>query len=175
MKRSLGTWQIFGFAFVSFFGTILHFLYDFTGSKIAALISSVNESTWEHMKLLFFPMFFFAIAENFFIGKKYTSFWCVKLKGTLLGLILIPVIFYTYNGAFGKSPDWINISIFFIAAAIAYLWETRELNRENAKCRYPKFSFAVLCLIGLAFIIFTFYPPKIPLFRDPTNMLYGLQ
>lgn len=27
------------------------------------------------------------------------------------------VLFYTYNGAIGKSPDAVNIAIFFAAAA----------------------------------------------------------
>lgn len=35
----------------------------------------------------------------------------------LLGLVLIPVLFYTYNGVFGKSPDWINTAIFYFTAA----------------------------------------------------------
>ena len=42
----------------------------------------------------------------------------------LLGLALIPVLFYTYNGVFGHSPDWVNISIFYLAAAGAFLLES---------------------------------------------------
>jgi hypothetical protein len=94
-----------GYAITSLGGTILHFLYDWSGkSRLVAVFSGVNESTWEHMKLLFWPMFLFAIAESFFF-KDVADFWCIKLKGTLLGLALIPIIFYTYNGVVGKSPD----------------------------------------------------------------------
>ena len=173
MKKSIGLWQLVGFAFTSLFGTLLHFLYDWVGSDLVAPFSAVNESTWEHMKLLFFPLFVFAIIEYFFWGKENDIFWCVKLRGTLLGLIMIPVLFYTYNGVLGKSPDWVNISIFFVSAAITYIWETRKFNKDNMICKKPYLSFAALCVIALLFVVFTFLTPKIPIFRDPITMLYG--
>ena len=121
MKRSIGLWQFVGFGTASLGGTLLHFLYEWTGESILlAPFSGVNESTWEHMKLLFVPMFIFAIVQSFFF-KDRADFWCVKLRGILLGIILIPVLFYTYNGVIGSSPDWINIVIFFISAAISYI------------------------------------------------------
>ena len=98
MKRSIGLWQIWGFAITSLMGTILHYLYDWLGKSIwIAPFSGVNESTWEHMKLLFWPMFIYAIIQSFFF-KNREDFWCIKLRGILLGLGLIPIIFYTYNG-----------------------------------------------------------------------------
>ena len=103
-------------------GTILHFLYDWTGGSIlVSPFSGVNESTWEHMKLLFWPLFLFAMVQLLFF-KDQENYWCVKLAEILLGLILIPVLFYTYNGVFGKSPDWINIAIFYISAALVFLF-----------------------------------------------------
>ncbi len=174
MKREISLWQLVGFGAVSLLGTLLHFLYDRTGSTIAALFSAVNESTWEHMKLLFFPMLLFAIIQRVFIGKEYENFWCIKLKGTLLGLILIPVLFYTLGGILGSTPDWVNIAIFFVSAAIAFLYETRQFKRGSLPCRWSKLAFFALCLIALSFWIFTFFPPAIPLFQDPIDGSYGL-
>ncbi len=175
MKQNIGLWQFFGFAAVSFLGTLLHFLYDWTHSVTAALFSGVNESTWEHMKLLFFPMLLFAIAQSFFFRKEYENFRCIKLKGTLLGLLMIPVLFYTLNGVFGKTTDFINIAIFFVAAAISFIYETRLFHRGSIPCKYEKAALLVLCLIAVAFWVFTFMPPKIPLFQDPLDGTYGLQ
>ena len=173
MKRSVWSWQLMGFAVTALGGTVLHFLYDWLGeARWIAPFSGVNESTWEHMKLLFWPMLVFAIAQSFFFGK-YESFWCVKLRGTLLGLGLIPVIFYTYNGVIGKSPDWVNISIFFVAAAIAYIYETKEL-KQNSTCPNPRLAILALCLIAALFVAFTFLTPEIEIFKDPTNGSYGI-
>ena len=174
MKRSVALWELFGFAVSSVLGTLLHFLYDFTGeSTFAAAFCAVNESTFEHMKLFFWPTFVFAIVQSFFF-RGYGSFWCVKLREILLGLILIPTLFYTYNGVIGKSPDLVNIAIFFISAAIAYIYETRLFGRRRLKCKRPWLPIAILSLIAVLFVTFTFITPEIGIFRDPVTGGYGI-
>lgn len=174
MKRDRLLWQFAGFVVTALGGTLLHFLYEWTnGSILIAPFSSVNESTWEHMKLLFYPTFIFAVIQR----RKFKgceSFWCAKLTGIATGLVLIPVLFYTYNGAFGKSPNWINIAIFFVSVALAFILETRILKTDGFECKSPKSAFAVICLIGLMFVVFTFATPRIPLFQDPLTGTYGV-
>ena len=174
MKRSIGLWQLWGFAATSLGGTLLHFLYDWLGGAAwIAPFSGVNESTWEHMKLLFWPTFIFAVVQSFFF-KDRKDFWCIKLRGILLGLILIPIIFYTFNGVIGKSPDWINIAIFFISSATAYLCEVRLFNKNELHCKAPKAAIAALSVIALFFVIFTFRTPEIGIFMDPLTGSYGI-
>ena len=174
MKRSIGSWQLFGFGVTALGGTLLHFLYDWLDQAAwIAPFSGVNESTWEHMKLLFWPMAIYACVQYFFFRVR-RDFWCVKRRGILLGLILIPILFYTYNGAIGKSPDWLNITIFFVSAAVAYIYETRLFHRGNLSCRSPKWAFGTLCVIALLFVLFTFRAPEIGIFRDPLRGTYGI-
>ena len=174
MNRSIKLWQLWGFAVTALGGTLLHFLYEWLGEATwIAPFSGVNESTWEHMKLLFWPMFLYAIAQSVFFRDR-KDFWCINLRGILLGLTLIPVLFYTYNGVIGRSPDWINIAIFFLSTAIAYLYETRLLNGPKLRCRHPKLALAVLCVIALLFVVFTFATPKIGIFKDPLTSSYGI-
>ena len=174
MKQSSSLWQWAGFALTTLGGTLLHFLYDWTGGSIlVAPFSGVNESTWEHMKLLFWPLFFFALMQwLFFRGQE--NYWCVKLAEILLGLVLIPVLFYTCNGTFGKSPDWFNIAIFYICAALVFLFEWWAFKRNRLRCRHPGLAFAAICLSGVLFVVFTFAPPQIPLFQDPITGSFGI-
>ena len=174
MKRTVWLWELGAFATSSLLGTLLHFLYDWSGKSLwIAPFSGVNESTFEHMKLLFWPMLLFAFFQTPFF-KGYDSFWCVKLRGTLIGLGLIPLIFYSYNGIIGKSPDFVNIAIFFVAAAISYIYETRALNTGNISCKSERTALGVLLAIALLFVLFTFRAPKINLFRDPLTGEYGI-
>jgi len=174
MKKSTGLWQLMGFAVTSLGGTLLHFLYDWLGeARWIAPFSGVNESTWEHMKLLFWPMLIYAVIQSFFFRDRH-DFWCIKLRGILMGLFLIPIMFYTYNGVFGKSPDWLNIAIFFIAAAIVYIYEARLFNKESSLCPNPRLAFAILFLIAVLFILYTFNAPKIEIFKDPLTGSYGI-
>jgi hypothetical protein len=174
MKGSIKRWQIIGLLVTSIVGTLLHFLYEWLGEAAwIAPFSGVNESTWEHMKLLFWSMFLFSIVQSFFF-KDRKDFWYVKLKGILLGLALIPIIFYTYNGAIGKSPSWFNIAIFFITTAIVYIYETKEFNKNKMKFISPKLAIPLLSAIALLFIAFTFKTPELEIFRDPVSGGYGI-
>ncbi|MBR6633288.1 MAG: hypothetical protein IKL05_03165 [Clostridia bacterium] len=174
MKLSIGIWQFVGFAVTSLGGTLLHFLYKWLGEAVwIAPFSGVNESTWEHMKLLFWPTFIFAVIQSFFF-KERGDFWCVKLRGILLGLALIPIIFYTYNGVIGSSPDWINIAIFFVSAAVLYIYETRLFNGSTVVCKRPWLAIFVMCIIAILFAVFTFATPEIDIFKNPLTGKYGI-
>ena len=175
MKQTSSLWQATGFALTTLGGTLLHFLYDWTGGSIlVAPFSGINESTWEHMKLLFWPMLLFALIQRLFF-KDQENYWCVKLAEILLGLVLIPVLFYTYNGVLGKSPDWVNIAIFYVSAAAVFLLEWWLFKKDLLHCKRPWLAFAAICLIGVLFVVFTLAPPRIPLFQDPITGTYGIK
>lgn len=174
MNKNIPLWQMGGFVFTAAVGTVLHFLFDWTGGNgIAALFSAVNESIWEHLKLLFYPMVAVSIIQYFFWGKDVSSFWCMKLLGILLGLALIPVVYYTYTGILGIKADWFNITIFFLTAALVYWLETKLFQREYTCQIRSKWAVAAICLIAAVFTVFTFLPPHIPLFQDPITGTYG--
>lgn len=174
MKHSVTGWQVAGFLVTSVVGTLLHFLYDWSGeSRIAGLFSAVNESIWEHMKLVYFPMFLFALVQR--RSAEDRRFWCIKLAGILTALLLIPTLYYTYTGALGVFADWFNITIFFLAAGAAYYLESK-LFQSSVSCTVPSgIALGLLLLIGLLFVLFTFCTPEIPLFADPRTGRYGIR
>lgn len=173
--KNIPLWQFSLFVIIVFLGTLLHFLYGWTGNNIAvAHFSAVNESTFEHMKILFFPAFLLAILQGRFLRGKYENFWCVKTAGILTSTTLVPVLFYTYNGAFGSSPDWVNIAIFFISAGSGCWLEARLFKKGSRPCKLAKAVLILLIFIAVCFVVFTFAPPRIPLFLDPLTGGYGL-
>ncbi|MBE7079204.1 MAG: hypothetical protein E7380_05040 [Clostridiales bacterium] len=173
MRKTLYLWQLVGLTFTAVAGTLLHFLYPWTQSRFVASFSAVNESVWEHMKLLFFPAFLFAFVEYLFLGRYYKNFWQTKLCGILLGVSLIPALFYTYNGALGVSPAWINILIFFLAAFLAFYWEGKQMGNRQTKLTALG-AILLLFMVAIAFVLFTFFTPPLPLFLDPITGGYGL-
>ena len=176
MRKQVNNWQIAGFVFTGIVGTLLHFLFDWTGGNVVvALFSAVNESIWEHLKLLFYPMLAVAVAQYFCWGRDTESFWCIKAIGMLIALVLTPVVYYAYTGILGVNADWFNIAIFFLAAGVAYLIETKLFQRGFTCSLNPKLVIGLLVLITAAFTVFTFAPPHIPFFRDPLTDTYGFQ
>ena len=166
MEKNLSLWLFGCFVVATAVGTVLHFLLEWTELAIFAPISAMNESTWEHMKILFFPMLFVALAQSRFFISEYPSFWWIKLIGSFVGTLSIPTLFYTINGIFGKTPAWVNVLIFFVSAGLAYFIEWR-LFRKSVTWKYSWIAIVVIALIALFFVLFTYFPPDFPIFQDP--------
>lgn len=166
MKR-LKLYLILGFLFTAVLGTLWHFLYDWTGrGAIAALFFPVNESTWEHMKLIFFPMLLctFFLAARF--KEEYPCLPGALLAGNLLGTLSIPVTFYTYKGIVGRSFPAADIAVFLAGVLIAFrtAWVLKE---SPAVCQYRNLIYLFTELSAVLFFIFAFFPPAVGLFAEP--------
>ena len=176
MRKNLLRWELVGALFVCAAGTLLQFLYDWSGGNtIVAAFSSVNESTWEHMKLFFVPYFVFTVVQFVVFAEPFRNFFACKSVSAVAGLLLIPVLFYTINGALGDTPDWVNIAIFYVAVALTYLLSFRLLTRGALRGGSLQLAgFALLWLLLFAFVYFTYRTPQLPIFCDPVTRCYGL-
>lgn len=175
MQNSLAYWEIAGFIFVVVFGSLLHFVYRWSGNNpIVGIISPVNESTWEHLKLLFVPMFLFSIIEYFVVGKEYANFIAAKSLGIVFGMLVIVAVFYTYTGILGEHYLWADILTFIVGVAVAYLYSWKVSSRFQARNGLNWVGLIVVIVL-IFFAVFTFSPPQIPLFLDPVSKKYGIQ
>ena len=97
--KSLKFYMISGIIFVSVLGTLLHFAYEFSGNNLfVGIFAPINESIWEHTKLIYFTMLAYSI---FLTGKLKNQYPCISSAmtfGALLGVTLIITMFYTYSG-----------------------------------------------------------------------------
>ncbi|MBQ3115359.1 MAG: hypothetical protein IJC06_04485 [Clostridia bacterium] len=154
---------LYGILFVSTAGILLHFLYQWSDNNfVIGLFSAVNESTWEHMKLLFFPMLFYS-----FIGvKKRPCLNSAMAFATILGTLLIPVLFYTYTGILGFNVLIVDIAIFFLCVITAFYVAYKYA--KNCKMHpHKKLLNLIVTAFAVAFIVFTIYPPNLGLFVTP--------
>ena len=176
MKRKLFFWELGGFLFTGALGVLLHFVYEWSGgSVLAAWFSAVNESTWEHMKLLFAPLFFFSVVQVCLLGRNYPNLLAARALSALTGIVLIPVLFYTYTGVLGCSVDWANIAIFFAADLGAFLLDFWLLRRGKLSHRWMQIlGLAALWGLAFCFVWCTFRPVCLPLWRDPVTGIYGI-
>ena len=148
-------------------GTLAHFFYDWSGqNSLAALFFPVNESTWEHMKLIFFPLLLFTLLT----WKRASGFSPVLptalLAGNLTGTLCIPVLFYTYSGIVGKNIPAVDIAVFFISVLIAF-WTAWKFRESDFLYRHRTGVWLLCALMAVLFFVFTIAPPELGLFRVP--------
>lgn len=176
MRKRLFFWELAGFLFTSAVGSLLHFVYEWSGGSLAAaVVAAVNESTWEHMKMLFVPMFLFSVVQVCVLGRNYPNFLAVRAVSILTGLALIPVLYYTYTGVWGQMRDWANIAVFFLAALGAFLLDFYLLRRNRLSAPWQQvLGLIVLWALAFCFVWCTFRPVRIALWRDPLTGTYGI-
>ena len=168
--------NIIGAIFVIALGTLLHFAYDWSGeSDFVAIFGAVNESTWEHLKLLFFPVLLFSVVEYFVYGKNVKGFWASKTIALMVGMLTIIAVFYTYTGVLGENVDVVNIMLFVTASVLVYYLSYNFMNLEMFENSLLN-KVCVLVLVGvfIMFWVYTFYPPLINLFKDPITSGFGI-
>ncbi len=176
MKNRLFKAELAGFVFCCIFGTLLHFVYEWSGELVfAGLFCPVNESVWEHLKLIYMPYLIWSIAEVFILKADKGNLFGAKLCGVLSGMLIILFIHYTYTGAAGSESMVADILSFFAGVAAAFLISYTLIKNTQYKGNFSEIiSFILLITLGGIFILFTFAPPLIPLFEDQMTKTYGI-
>lgn len=158
-----------GFAFTCIAGSLLHFVYDWSGqNKVVAAFSATNESTWEHLKLLWIPLVLFGVLEYFLYGRKQKNFLCVKYLAAVVGMSFITIAFYTISGVIGKNIDVINVSLFFIGAALTWKFSYKymQTDRFSSPVCIPVCR-VLAALTAVCFVVWTYNPPQLGIFISP--------
>lgn len=176
LRKRLFRWEAVGFLFVCGLGTLLHFVYAWSGGNaLVGAFSAVNESTWEHMKLLFFPMVLFSAVQFAVTGQNHPNFLAVRAVSVLAGTLLIPVLFYTYTGVLGRSVKWMNVVVFYAAVLAAFVLDYCLRRRGVLVGPWKQLlGLAVLWLVAFLFIWCTWQPVELPLWQDPVTGGYGI-
>lgn len=170
MAHVLKRYTILGILFVTAAGTLWHYVYDWTGRQpFIGFFFPVNESTWEHMKLVFFPMVLYALFMDKRLGRDGFCLSCALLAGILLGTLLIPVLFYTYTGIIGTNFIVADILVFILSVLCAFF----AVYRLARTCRLKScsvFLYIAVCIFFFCFLFFTYNPPGLALFENPEGI-----
>ena len=161
------TWHILGTVFTIILGSILHFVYEWSGFyPLFGLMGSVNESVWEHLKLLFWPFLISFVVELWAYGKDIPGFFAAKAIGILSGMFFIASSFYTYTGIIGTNFAVIDISLLAMGSIASYYvsYKYIKYSFKNTKLA-DLIGIAVLFIFAVMFCMFTFNPPGLGIFK----------
>ncbi len=168
MKYSLKKTELICCIIAAILGTIFHFVYKWSGENpVAGLFFPVNESTWEHPKLVSLPSLLRSICGYFTLQTKYTTVISVTLLPALTGMDPPLAPFYTYTGVYGKNSDVMNILIYFAAMAAAYRFSYQMLRKHKLCSMSARVCYVGFMVLVLLFVVFTIFPPPIGLFAPP--------
>ena len=158
---------------ISVLGTISHFLYDISNhNKIIGLFSSVNESTWEHIKIALTPTILWSLIDGLIYRSSYNYFFA-KVISLLIIIVLMPLLFYGYKYLFKKNNFIVDILIFYIViiSSQTSFYLLNLVNPVNYFINY--ISIITIFIIFAFYLLLTLIPIKNFLFKDPITDKYG--
>ena len=154
------------YLFVVLLGVFLHFAYELSGENpIVGLFAIVNESVWEHLKLIFFPMLVLTLWDMFTNQRNNLCFLPSRTLGTFAGMIFIVIVYYTITGILGFQVAWLNIAIYLLGVLVAFVVEKKLCHRRNMIS--VKVAIVLWILFIILFIVFTIAPPALGIFTPP--------
>lgn len=155
-------------------GSLFHFLYEWTECTFIGLFSPVNESQWEHIKIMFYPVIIVSIIEYFFIKHDVNNFVFAKAISAIVFIATTYLIIFIYELIFKDNPMALHFISFFVGAFAGQLVSYFILRRtKNSKC-LNMIGFSIFLILFIVITIFTFRPIKTDFFRDSTTGYYGI-
>ena len=159
------------FLIYSLSGTILHFLFNLSKMNIVVgIFAAVNESVWEHIKILLTPIFIYSFI-NFLINKNYNFF---QLSIEIAAGMLLIIVLYEIKVLFFKAKyGFINIICFYIVCLILSILHYK-LNNIRVDSFANGISLIPVIITLIMYLTFTIFPLKHKYFKDPITGTYGI-
>lgn len=142
---------LLGILFTIILGTLLHFTYDWSDrNTLVGLFSAVDESTFEHLKLLLTPFFIYTFIEKAVFSPQSRNYYISKFVGVLCGIILIPILFYSYTALLGRNYLLIDILIFIISVIVSFC-VSNTIQKNHLLTKYERMGFLLLNALIILF------------------------
>ena len=165
--------KIYYVIFLFVISFLWHFIYTWCPTFITSLFFPVNESIWEHMKIIYGTIVFGSIMEKYLLKKYnviYHNFNIEIFVKSFLGVILYLSIYIPLYQLFGENII-VSILLMLIIYIIMEIIGTKILKYEEL---YIEYLPIVLIILGyILFFILTYYPPHTFLFFDQVSFIYG--
>ena len=168
-RKKIKTAEIIAFIIASILGVLFHFVYNWTGqNRLIGFFVPVNESIWEHLKLVFYPIALVSVAEYYLATIPSDNYLCIKIRSIWIGMLSTVTLFYTCTGILGRVVDWLNIVIYILSMAAAYCYSCRRLFGQKTVKNTPALCILGFTVIAILFMIFTLAAPAIGIFSVPS-------
>jgi hypothetical protein len=176
-RRLVALWDVVGGISIFLVGSFLHFAYELSGfAVIVAPFGSVNESTWEHLKLFYWPGVAFAVVQHAYLRHQVNNFWLAKAASLWITTIGVALAFYCYLGIVLPINGKGDLAGTLVTAVIGIgLGQAASFALLTGHPRTPWTRIAGIGLIislGAAMVLFTFATPRIFLFENFYGYVY---
>ena len=154
---------------------LTHFLYEWLPNPVFSIFFPVNESIWEHMKMIYTTILIYSLLELFILKKKqiiYNNFTLTTLSKALFAIPIYLTMYLPIFYNFGENM-FVNITLLFITILIVniigyFILKLNPINNEKIV------SIIFIIVIYIIMGILTYKPPRTDIFFDPMQEKFGI-
>lgn len=170
-KRKLIWLQVGAVVFTVLVASALHFAYELSNFwSPMALFGSVNESTYEHLKLFFWPGLIYALVQHAYVKEFTNNYWLAKAAALIIAPVVLIISFYFYLGIalpiYGRGVLWADISTGVLGTFVGEYVAYRLMLAAPVAAWLRKAAAPVLVGLTVMFPLLTFYPPQFFIFEN---------
>lgn len=170
-KSMVATWELVAFFVINIFAGALHFTFELSGFyEPIAVLSSVNESTFEHLKLYFWPALVFALIQHAYVKERVNNYWWGKGLALLVTPVTVIAAFYFYLGVVlpiaGEGTLLGTLIVGFIGVAAGNLVAYRMLTSPERGRSHKLAGWAVIGILTLLMATSAWLTPRFFLYED---------
>ena len=170
-------WTLIGIPVLFIIGSMMHFLYGWTGNnEFIGFFAPVNESIWEHIKLIELPIIAWWCLYCMIGGASgqldYDKWLTGGLVALVTGMVTMPLIFYFYTQAFGVEFLVVDILIVLVNLILGQLLGLHIYRHGKGIPAY--IVMIIFAGIVLLMMWWTYNPPRLPIFMDGPTGTYGI-
>ena len=171
--RKLKKWKIFSIFALFGISAIIHSLYKWFPCTLTAIFFPVNESIWEHNKMIIFAFFIWMFIEYFKFKDKRAII--NNLVSALCCIISVMVIFIPVFFLILKTNDNVIVTliIYFICICISQ-YISYKLYKDYSLENLDKSAIVIWITLFIINAILSFYPPHLKIFYDYNEKGYGI-
>ncbi len=171
MKKRLITWEIGSFIWVAMAGSAFHFSFELSEFWTPlAFFSSVNESTWEHLKMYFWPGLIYALVQYTYTRDIANNYWYAKLASLVMTPVGICLSFYGYLAIsiplYGTGFFRMDLLTMVIGLGLGSLVAYKIMIKPPLIKPAKNIVLTGYLTMLAMFSTFTYYPPKFFLFEN---------
>lgn len=170
-RRNLMWFQVGAVVFTMIVASALHFAYELSGFwEPMALFGSVNESTYEHLKLFFWPGLVFALVQHAYVKRFARNYWVAKATALIVAPIVLIFSFYFYLGIalpiYGRGVLWADITTGLIGTVVGEFIAYRMMIGPPLSRTIRRLGVPALVGLTIMFSTLTWFPPRVFLFEN---------
>jgi hypothetical protein len=175
-KHRIVAVEAVGTVFIIMLGSALHFTYALSGNNaLVGVFSAVNESVWEHLKLVFWPALLWLLMALYLLRVSVGNFFFAKTVGAYTMVLFIPAVFYNihcFHRGKHLSSRYFQLPFSCNSGSICKL-QTLHVQGQATENQQSRCVSCSGCLAVLFVVFNVFFRRICRFFQDSTTGQYG--